>query len=135
MMSKLKAFLKGVQLTFFCLRRYIVALLLLFLTEAVLVLVIALWFRSHLLLYCTCVVLPTILAVFVVSFSIMRSPYLNVGIERALKRKDRHAGLAFLRSDKGRVLLNRQTEPPWDGMWLLPGGYFTPSEGDQVTDD
>ena len=134
-MARLKAFLKGTRLTFSCLRRYVMALLLLFLTEAALVVVIALWFQPHLITYCISVLLPTILAALVVSISIMQSRYLKVVIERALKRKDQHAGLAFLRSDKGRVLLNRQTEPPWEGMWLLPGGYFNPTEGDQVTAD
>jgi ADP-ribose pyrophosphatase YjhB (NUDIX family) len=80
-------------------------------------------FAPHIsVLYAYCV-LPAIWAASVTTlYHLRHSKYLR----RAKLLADRvlgSAGLGWVLSDTGRVLLNKQSEPPWLHKWCLPGGY------------
>lgn len=89
------------------------------------------WFRAHPLFrdYGFVVLIPVIIAIFTVTVSLFASGYVQVVGELARRSKE-NAGLGFIRSQTGKVLLNKQVEFPWKDQWLMPGGYFNRDKGD-----
>jgi len=47
-------------------------------------------------------------------------------VDKRRKERQSRAGLAFIRSKQGTILMNFQCKPPWQDMWLPLGGYFKP---------
>lgn len=91
-----------------------------------------LWF------YVIAVLIPLVLAFLTVFVVLYKSGYLEIAIELGRKRVQgptSNAGLGFIRSSHDTVLLALQNQPPWQNMWILPGGYINPSEGDKEPKD
>ena len=104
------------------------------------VVAVILWYMAPdiVLFYSLSIVIPAVLAVIVVVGVLYRSGYAQVAGELGVKRTRppyNRAGLCYIRSNTNSVLLNLQTQPPWRGLWLLPGGYFNPEKEDKVTSD
>jgi ADP-ribose pyrophosphatase YjhB (NUDIX family) len=79
---------------------------------------------------------PVTLALITVMLMLLNSEYLKAAIEMVRERpRDRRAGLALIRSTDNRVLFNRQTQQPWLGWWIFPGGYFNAKKGDSYPGD
>lgn len=87
--------------------------------------------------YVLVIAIPTLLAHGTVAAILVLSGYFRLAYELGWKRRNQLsvAGLAFVKSSGNRVLLNFQVEPPWQHMWILPGGYFNRAKGDRDPHD
>lgn len=90
------------------------------------------WFKSQTFFrdYAFVVLIPVVIAISTVTLSLFASGYVQIVGELARQSKE-SAGLGFISSINRKVLLNKQTEFPWTGQWLMPGGYFNRDKGDQ----
>ena len=77
-------------------------------------------------------VIPMVAATAVTFFS--EKEYRDLRYELFTKR-ERSAGLGIITTVDGKVLLNRQSEYPWEGMWIIPGGYYSLEKGDSTLRD
>jgi ADP-ribose pyrophosphatase YjhB (NUDIX family) len=76
--------------------------------------------------YLVTLAVPTIGALGIVSILVVRSPYTKLALELGTERARKGPGvLGIVLSENGRVLVNRQSEPPWAGFWLALGGYHS----------
>ena len=77
--------------------------------------------------------LGMIIAVFLVIGIYRASHYSELFDARIRGRKKRaHAGVLVVINEEGEVLFNRQTGEPWQGRFVLPGGYLNKEKGDTV---
>lgn len=75
---------------------------------------------------------PLIVAMGVTTLFYHRSGLKTLGWERYFKRAERKTvGLSLVQCDNKEILLNRQTEHPFMGMWIPLGGFFNPEKGDE----
>ena len=71
--------------------------------------------------YVFLIFIPALGASLLVTWSLYRTGY--AGIAANLGRKKKRAAVALIVLDR-KILLNLQTDWPWKGCWLLPGGYM-----------
>jgi hypothetical protein len=81
--------------------------------------------RRYLVSYLLYLMLPSLIATLGIFWTLYSSEYLRVAVQLGAKRVSAKAGLGFIQSSKGAVLLNLQTEDPWKNSWILPGGYYS----------
>jgi hypothetical protein len=85
--------------------------------------------------YIVIVLVPLVAAFATVFQQLITTDYLQTAISYGLKRvRLGRAGLAFITSTSGKVLLNRQRKDPWMQMWCLPGGYFRVGQDEFIED-
>lgn len=79
--------------------------------------------REHLYFFSVALAVPTMVALLTIGWHLYRSGYVRIATELGSRRDQQKAALALVQTTCQHVLLNRQTQPPWQDMWILPGGY------------
>ena len=76
--------------------------------------------------------LGMIIAVLLVMWIYRTSHYSDLFDARIRGRKKRaHAGVLVIVNEDGEILFNRQVREPWQGRFVLPGGYINEEKGDR----